>query len=57
MRVAMAIEFFMIHNVVRTYQRAIQLFPSTRWDGEGVEYREENRTSLSPDAEVPKEVI
>ena len=33
-RMAMAIEFNQIHNVVRTYQRAIHLSPSAGQDAE-----------------------
>ena len=49
-RMAMAIEFNQIHNVVRTYQRAIHLSPSAGQDAEQVGHVEEDQISISPDA-------
>lgn len=46
----MAIEFTQIHNVVRTYQRAIHLSPSARQDAEQAGHAGADLTSTSPDA-------
>ena len=49
-RIAMAIKFTQIHNVVRTYQRAIHLSPSARQDAEQGGHAGEDLISTSPDA-------
>lgn len=46
----MAIEFNQIHNVVRTYQWAIQLSPPARQEGGQVGYVGEDQISISLDA-------
>jgi hypothetical protein len=46
---AMAIGLNQIHNVVRTYQRALRLLPFTRRSAEQAGHMEENLTSISPD--------
>lgn len=49
-RIAMAIEFTQIHNVVRTYQRAIHLPPSARQEAAQAGHVGEDQISISPDA-------
>jgi len=44
----MAIEFTQIHNVVRTYQRAIHLPPSERQDAQQTEHVGQAQISISP---------
>ena len=46
----MAIEFTQIHNVVRTYQRAIEISPSVRQDAEQAGQVKGDQVSISPDA-------
>lgn len=43
----MVIEVNQIHNVVRTYQQAIQLPPSEREDTEQAGYMKEDQISIS----------
>ena len=46
----MAIEFTQIHNVVRTYQRALHRLPSARQDGEQSAHIGKDQISISLDA-------
>jgi len=46
----MAIEFTRVHNVVRTYQRAIHLPPSARQDAEQAGHVGEDQILISRDA-------
>jgi hypothetical protein len=46
----MAIEFKQIHNVVRTYQRALHLPPSSRQEAEQAEHVGADQISISPTA-------
>ena len=46
----MAIEFTQIHNVVRTYQRALHLLPSARQDAEQSAHVEKDQISIFLDA-------
>ena len=46
----MAIEFTHIHNVVRTYQRTIDILPSARQGAEQVRNEKEDQISISSDA-------
>ena len=43
----MAIEFTQIHNVVRTYQRALHRLPFARQDGEQSAHTGKDRISIS----------
>jgi hypothetical protein len=47
-RMPMAIEFTQIHNVVRTYQRAIHLPPSERQDAQQTGHVGQDQISISP---------
>ena len=49
-RIAMAIEFIQIHNVVRTYQWAIHLPPSALEDSKQARHAGEDQVSISPDS-------
>ena len=51
---AMAIEFNQIHNVVRTYQWAIHLPPSTRQESEQAGHVREDQISISLNAREQK---
>jgi hypothetical protein len=50
MAMAMAIELNQIHNVVRTYQWAIQLSPPAQQESEQAGYVGEDQISISLDA-------